>query len=175
LLCCCGVIHSHVTTMLLHLPDESATRALGARLAAFIEPGCIIYLSGPLGGGKTTLVRGLLAGFGHTGAVKSPTFSLVEPYVLSRLNFYHFDLYRIKKPEEWDESGFREYFDGQSISLIEWPEKALAYLPGEDLWLTFAFSTVGRRVTIVAATERGNRCREQLQCSLPSNVSRVSS
>jgi tRNA threonylcarbamoyladenosine biosynthesis protein TsaE len=161
--------------MSLHLPDESATRALGAALAAFIEPGCIIYLSGPLGSGKTTFVRGLLVGFGHTGTVKSPTFSLVEPYVLSRLHFYHFDLYRIKTPEEWDESGFREYFDGQSISLIEWPEKALAHLPGEDLWLTFAVSAQGRKLTIEAATERGKRCREQLQCNLPSNVSRTAS
>lgn len=159
--------------MLLHLPDESATRALGAALARFIEPGCIIYLSGPLGGGKTTLVRGLLAGFGHTGAVKSPTFSLIEPYVLSRLNFYHFDLYRLKTPEEWDESGFREYFEGRSISLIEWPEKALAQLPGADLWLTFVVSAEGRDVTIEAATERGNQCRLQLERNLPPNVARA--
>jgi tRNA threonylcarbamoyladenosine biosynthesis protein TsaE len=160
--------------MPLHLPDEAATRALGAALAPFIEPGCIIYLSGSLGAGKTTFVRGLLAGLGHTDKVKSPTFSLVEPYVLSRLNFYHFDLYRIKTPEEWDDSGFREYFDGQSISLIEWPEKALTRLPGADLWLTFTVRQAGRDVTIEAATERGNRCRQQLERNLPPNMSRAS-
>ncbi len=154
--------------MQLHLPDDAATRALGTALAPFVTPGIVIFLSGDLGAGKTTFVRGLLRGLGHAGKVKSPTFSLVEPYAVSRLNFYHFDLYRLKNPEEWDEAGFREHFDGRAVCIVEWPEKAIARLPHEDLRIRFAVVANGREVTIDALTEQGERCREQLQHNLPS-------
>src|SRR3954465_4784748 len=110
--------------MNLKLADEAATLALGARLAAGAMPGRVLHLRGDLGAGKTTLVRGLLGALGHTGRVKSPTYTLVEVYTLSRLNFYHFDFYRFKHSSEWLASGFRDYFNPQSVCVVEWPERA---------------------------------------------------
>src|SRR3982074_1790357 len=94
----------------LNLPDEAATLRLGAALAAGATPGGVLHLRGDLGAGKTTLVRGLLHTLGHTGRVKSPTYTLVEPYTLSRLDLYHFDFYRFHDESEWVASGFRDYF-----------------------------------------------------------------
>ena len=91
----------------LPLASEEATLALGAALAKGALPGRVLFLSGDLGAGKTTLVRGLLRALGWTGRVKSPTYTLVELYALSRLNLYHFDFYRFKDREEWVSSGFR--------------------------------------------------------------------
>ncbi len=162
----------YLTPMRLLLPDDTATRACGAALAPCITPGLVIFLSGDLGTGKTTFVRGLLGGCGYTGKVKSPTFSLVEPYVVSRLNFYHFDLYRLKSPDEWDDAGFREMFDGRAVCVVEWPEKAIARLPHNDLWVRFAATAGERAVTIAAATEQGKRCREQLAGHLPAHIAR---
>ncbi|MFM9884057.1 MAG: tRNA (adenosine(37)-N6)-threonylcarbamoyltransferase complex ATPase subunit type 1 TsaE [Burkholderiales bacterium] len=159
--------------MHLHLPDETATRALGAALASAITPGIVIFLSGDLGAGKTTLVRGLIRGLGYAGKVKSPTFSLVEPYVFSRLDLYHFDLYRLKSVAEWDDSGFREYFGGDAVCLVEWPEQALEVLPHEDLQIRFVVRDSGRDATIEATTELGDRCRQQLLNILPSNIARI--
>jgi tRNA threonylcarbamoyladenosine biosynthesis protein TsaE len=105
----------------LDLPDEAATLALGASLAATLTPGLKVALEGDLGAGKTTLVRGALRALGHTGAVKSPTYTLVELYVVSGLNLYHFDFYRFTKPEEFLDAGLDEYFDGNGICLAEWP------------------------------------------------------
>ncbi|HZV97813.1 MAG TPA: tRNA (adenosine(37)-N6)-threonylcarbamoyltransferase complex ATPase subunit type 1 TsaE, partial [Methylophilaceae bacterium] len=117
----------------LRLPDETATLQLGSRLAQIIRPGLVVYLHGDLGAGKTTLVRGLLHGLGHVGKVKSPTYTLVEPYVISGFNLYHFDLYRFVDPEEWEASGFRDYFNAQSVCFVEWPEKASGLLPEADI------------------------------------------
>jgi tRNA threonylcarbamoyladenosine biosynthesis protein TsaE len=94
----------------IDLPDEAATLALGALVARGLQPGLNIYLSGELGTGKTTFVRGLLRELGFDGRVKSPTYALVELYVISRLNLYHFDFYRFRDPEEWHEAGFRDLF-----------------------------------------------------------------
>ena len=113
----------------MHLPDEAATRALGARLARVIEPGLVLFLHGELGSGKTTLARGLLRGLGYQGRVKSPTYTLVELYTVSRLDLYHFDCYRFKDPKEWRDAGFNEYFNDASVCLVEWPEKAAGQLP----------------------------------------------
>jgi len=115
------------------LPDEAATLALGAALAHGLEPGLIVYLRGDLGAGKTTLVRGVLRELGYQGAVRSPTYTLVEVYELSRLDLHHFDFYRFSDPREWIDAGFRESFNGRNVSLIEWPEKAAGSVPPADL------------------------------------------
>lgn len=157
----------------LSLPDESATRALGAALARGVEPGMVITLQGDLGAGKTTLVRGLLAALGHTGRVKSPTFTLVEPYVLSSISCYHFDLYRLAKPSEWRSSGFRDYFTEQTLCLIEWPERAAGELPAVDVVVTLVVADAGRRITLEPNTTLGERCIQQLEHSLPPGVQRM--
>jgi tRNA threonylcarbamoyladenosine biosynthesis protein TsaE len=117
----------------LTLQSESDTASLAAAMAAGIEPGQKIYLSGDLGAGKTTFTRALLRALGVEGAVKSPTYNLVELYVISGLNFYHFDFYRFTDPEEWHHAGFREYFNEDAVCLVEWPEKAAGLLPQPDL------------------------------------------
>ncbi len=115
-------------------PGEAATLELGARLASVAaQPGLMIYLSGELGAGKTTLVRGCLRALGYRGRVKSPTFTLVELYRLSRLDLHHFDFYRFNDPREWMDAGFRDVFGGANVCLVEWPEKAGSQLPRPDL------------------------------------------
>ncbi len=146
----------------MHLADDAATRAFGARLARVILPGLLLYLHGDLGSGKTTLVRGLLRGLGYVGRVKSPTYTLVELYLVSRLNLYHFDFYRFKDPKEWREAGFGEYFNGASVCLVEWPEKAAGLLPPADLAIELEFSGDGRHLSIRAGTDRGNACLTRL-------------
>lgn len=145
------------------LPDETATAALGRELAGGVQPGMVIYLSGDLGAGKTTLTRALLRAAGVTGSIKSPTFTLVELYTVSRLYFYHFDFYRFKSSEEWEEAGLREYFGGPAVCLIEWPEKAAAHLPSPDVRITMEIDGTGRRVTMTATTEAGKNCLTRLQ------------
>lgn len=117
---------SHFT---LELVDEAATLAAGAVFADQLAPGVVIYLHGDLGAGKTTFVRGVLQGLGHSDKVKSPTYTLLEPYVVSRFDFYHFDLYRFIDENEWDVAGFNEYFNPTSVCVVEWPEKAKNILP----------------------------------------------
>ena len=146
----------------MHLPDEAATRALGARLARVLAPGLSVYLHGNLGSGKTTLVRGLLRGLGYPGHVKSPTYTLVELYTVSRLHLYHFDFYRFHDPKEWRDAGFNEYFNGASVCLVEWPEKAAGILPAADLEIALEFAGVGRDLEIRAGTESGKACLNRL-------------
>jgi tRNA threonylcarbamoyladenosine biosynthesis protein TsaE len=153
--------HNH-SRLELHLPDEAATAALGARLARVIAPGLSFYLHGDLGSGKTTLVRGLVRGLGYQGRVKSPTYTLVELYTVSRLNLYHFDFYRFRDPREWRDAGLDEYFDGVSVCLVEWPEKAAGLLPGADLDIAFEFAGDGRDLSVRAGTESGKACIERL-------------
>jgi tRNA threonylcarbamoyladenosine biosynthesis protein TsaE len=150
-----------VTKVNRFLPAEADTLALGRSLAPLIEPGMVIHLRGDLGAGKTTLARGLLRGLGHEGRVKSPTFTLLEPYKFSRLNLYHFDFYRFLDPGELADAGFREYFNPQSVCLIEWPEKA-PDLPPADLDITLEAAPDGRAVTLTAQTEIGRRCLDSL-------------
>ncbi len=122
------------------LADPAATAALAARLAPALAAGTVVWLVGDLGTGKTTLVRGLLRSLGHTGTVKSPTFTLLEPYNLPRFPVYHFDFYRFSSPDEWRDAGFDEYFRGDGACLVEWPELAGPALPGPDLRITLAFA-----------------------------------
>jgi tRNA threonylcarbamoyladenosine biosynthesis protein TsaE len=145
----------------LQLPAEAATLALGARLAGMLAPGMVIHLCGDLGAGKTTLARGILRGLGYAGRVKSPTFTLLEPYKFSRLYLYHFDFYRFLDPRELEETGFREYFNPESVCLVEWPEKA-PDLPAADLKIEMRAAQQGRAVTITAHTEVGRRCLDKL-------------
>ncbi len=137
------------------LPDEPATLALGADLAAQLVPGSRIFLSGDLGAGKTTLVRGLLHALGWTGRVKSPTYSLVEHYIVSRLHLYHFDFYRFKRPSEWFDAGFREHFNARSVCLVEWPERVGAVLGMPDLEIRFLIHPDSRTLTLSAHSARG--------------------
>ena len=125
--------HSAPPELEFELADEAATRLLGARLAPALSPGLKLYLHGDLGAGKTTLVRALLEALGHTGRVKSPTYTLVELYTVSRLHLSHFDFYRFRDSHEWREAGFSDYFGGDGICLVEWPEKAGSDLPQPDL------------------------------------------
>ena len=150
------------TSQQVSLPDEAATLALGAALAESLrrEPamGALIYLSGDLGAGKTTLARGLLRGLGFPGRVKSPTYTLVELYVVSKLNLYHFDFYRFGEPEEWQEAGFRDLFNETNICLVEWPEKAGELLPLPDLRIVLKSTpTDSREASVEAATSKGRK------------------
>ena len=146
------------------LVDQAATEALAARLAPALGPGVVVWLTGGLGAGKTTLVRGLLRALGHTGAVKSPTFTLLEPYNLPRFPVYHFDFYRFSSADEWRDAGFEEYFRGEGACLVEWPELAGPSLPAPDLRIALAFDGEagdggGARVArLDAFDEAGRRC-----------------
>ena len=146
----------------MHLADENATLALAQRLAARLKPGMVIYLHGDLGAGKTTLVRGALDALGYKGRVKSPTYTLVEPYHIAGLDLRHFDLYRLQDEEEWDSAGFRDEFDGHNIFFIEWPEHAQGLLPQADVGIVFEILPQGRNVEIRGCTPTGRECLEQL-------------
>lgn len=154
------------------LPTEADTINLAQQLAQVLTPGMVVTFSGDLGAGKTTLVRALLRALGITGTIKSPTYTLVESYripvetaphttpvkVLSGIYFYHFDFYRFVDPDEWLEAGFEEYFDGATVVLIEWPERADDLLPTPDLHITLTLPTPpasGRIVTMQANTPKG--------------------
>ena len=138
----------------LDLPDAAATEALGARLAASLVRG-IVYLQGDLGAGKTTLTRGLLRGLGHTGKVRSPTYTLVEPYRLDDRRIYHLDLYRLADPEELEWLGLRDMLAEPALLLIEWPERGHGVLPAADLVISLAYAGAGRRVTLETASRAG--------------------
>jgi tRNA threonylcarbamoyladenosine biosynthesis protein TsaE len=161
-------------TLALLLADEQATCALGAAIAdalisltsAIEDAGMSIALVGELGSGKTAIVRALLRRLGIVGAVKSPTFALLEPYEVSSLHLYHFDFYRFKSPREFVESGFSEFFRPGSICLVEWPERAGEYLPAADLSIRMGILESGRRAAIDANTKIGEQCLDQIRTTL---------
>ncbi len=142
----------------LNIANEAEMLAFGSKLAATLCPNLTIYLIGDLGSGKTTLVRGILHGLGYKGVVKSPTYNLVEIYKISRLYLYHFDFYRFNDPIEWEEAGFRDYFNCDSVCLVEWPEKANGLLPTADLQITIDIPESGREINVHAGTEAGKKC-----------------
>ena len=141
-----------------HLPDEAATVALGGALAGVLAPGLQIWLQGNLGTGKTTLTRGLLRALGHEGKVKSLTYILIEFYVVSSLNLYHFDFYRFTSPDEYLDAGLDEYFAGEGVCIVEWPDKASPHLPSPDVEIVLQAGESGRDVAISANTEAGRTC-----------------
>ncbi|WP_026075549.1 tRNA (adenosine(37)-N6)-threonylcarbamoyltransferase complex ATPase subunit type 1 TsaE [Noviherbaspirillum massiliense] len=149
-----------------HLHDEAGTAAMGAALARALVPGLVIYLHGELGAGKTALTRALLHAAGHAGAVKSPTYTLAEPYTVSLagqpLHVIHFDLYRMASPEEFLDAGFRDHFNEQNVCIVEWPEKAAPVLPSPDVDVFLTVAGAGRDIELQALSEQGTRCLDRL-------------
>jgi len=131
-----------------YLPDEAATLACGARLAAALAPGALVFLHGDLGAGKTTLVRGILRGLGHAGSVKSPTYTIVEPYDFPNYLVYHFDFYRIADVQELDFIGIDELVESRALKLVEWPERVQGRLPAADVEVRLRVEGEGRRIEI---------------------------
>lgn len=143
------------STRMYRVESAAAMEALGAQLASAARAPLVVFLEGELGAGKTTLVRGWLRELGHAGAVKSPTYTLVEPYELPGGALYHFDLYRLSAPEELEYMGIREYLAGDAVALIEWPERGRGVLPGADLVVAIAYRAEGRDVRLGALTPAG--------------------
>ena len=144
------------------LADAQAMEALGAQLARSITPG-IITLSGALGTGKTTLARGFIHALGHTGKVRSPTYTLVEPYLFDDCSVYHLDLYRLADPEELEWLGLRDMLAERALLLVEWPERGSGFLPAADLAIDIDYSGNGREASLTPLTEVGQRLLAQIK------------
>ena len=139
-----------------YLADESMTEYAGACIARSLPAnGAVIYLQGDLGAGKTTMSRGLIRALGHQGAVKSPTYTLVEPYEDFEFPLYHFDLYRLSHPEEVEFLGVDDYFKPPAVCLIEWPGRGKGFLPSADIHFFLADEGDGRRLSWQADTVTG--------------------
>jgi len=145
-----------VPELTLQLPDEQRMVEFGQKIAEVTGGVGVIFLEGDLGAGKTTLSRGIIRGLGHTGAVKSPTFTLVEPYEFAEVRAYHFDLYRLVDPEELEYLGIRDYFTGDALCLIEWPDKGAGFLPKPDLTITISPQDGGRSLRLLSQGPRGD-------------------
>lgn len=161
-------------TVKAFLPDADATDALGAALARALVRGLVIYLHGDLGAGKTALTRALLHAAGYQGTVKSPTYTLSEPYMIeldgNPVQVIHYDLYRMASPEEFLDAGFREDFDGDNICIVEWPEKGDPVLPAPDLHVTLTVAGLGREVELHPLSPLGLLCLDRLY--LPNSIPR---
>jgi len=151
--------------MQLRIDSDQQMQQLGAELAIASKGRGRVYLDGDLGTGKTTLVRGLIRGLGHDGAVKSPTFTLVEPYQIGEKNIYHFDLYRLSDPEELEYMGLRDYFSPDSLCLVEWPAKGGRLLPEPDVLLKLFHDGTSRNISIEACTGVGESMLKLLKIS----------
>lgn len=145
-----------------HLDDQAATEAFGGQLSMACEAGLLVFLHGHLGAGKTTLVRGFLRALGHSGPVKSPTYTLIEPYATARRNIYHLDLYRLADAEELEWIGVRDLFEDENICLVEWPEQGAGFLPEPDLHIYLGAEGEGRGLRVEAVSPRGRQVLEKL-------------
>jgi tRNA threonylcarbamoyladenosine biosynthesis protein TsaE len=143
---------------------DADMQTLGATLARAVSPGTVIYLYGPLGAGKTTFVRGFLRGLGFEDKVKSPTYTIVEPYEIAAFPVYHFDLYRLNQPEELQQIGLEEYFTALSVCLIEWPEKGQPLLPAPDIvcYIDTDQLEASRRIRLEACSASGEEILARL-------------
>lgn len=154
-------MNDFVTKQTFILADEAATISLGQHIAMAVKlelkQGVVVFLNGDLGAGKTTLTRGFVRGMGHVGNVKSPTYTLVEPYDLDEWQVYHFDLYRLADPEELEYMGIRDYFNDNSCSFIEWPEKGVGLLPEADMIINLAYHQDERQVELQAMSALGEQ------------------
>ncbi len=147
----------------MHLSNEQATLKLGQSIAHFYEELSVVFLQGDLGAGKTTLVRGMLRGLNYPGFVKSPSYTIVEPYTNARKPVYHFDLYRIADAQELEYIGLRDYLVQENLCIFEWPEHAKHILPPPDLLIKLDIDRDGRAAHIMAETEYGKYVLEQLE------------
>ncbi|GAB1266948.1 tRNA (adenosine(37)-N6)-threonylcarbamoyltransferase complex ATPase subunit type 1 TsaE [Aurantivibrio infirmus] len=140
----------------LTLQGEEETVVLGKKLGESANSGGVVFLQGQLGAGKTTFCRGVLRAFGHSAAVKSPTYTLVEPYEFAEgRSVFHFDLYRLGDPEELEYIGIRDYFSEQSLCLIEWPDRGEGFLPAADLIVKVTVVGSARKFLLTAYSEKG--------------------
>lgn len=144
------------------LADEQATRRLGADIATACATSMVIYLKGELGAGKSTFVRGFLAAWGHTGRVKSPTYTLVEPYEIDGKKVLHLDLYRLAEAEELEYLGIRDLADEETTLLVEWPERGEGFLPPADLVLHLRYRDHAREANVDALSTTGEACVSSL-------------
>jgi tRNA threonylcarbamoyladenosine biosynthesis protein TsaE len=169
-----------ILTNSLYLDDESATLEFGKALAkaTFQNPassvasaeaesgipsvGGMIHLHGDLGAGKTSLTRGLMRGYGYEGAVKSPTYTLVEPYEFTFCNIYHFDLYRLSDPEEVEYLGTDDYFAASNLCIFEWAERGSNIIPPPDLRINIELEGTGRRLSCQSLSEKGELIAKRL-------------
>lgn len=144
-----------------YLANETDTQRWAQQLAPCLHPGLLITLEGPLGAGKTMLVRAILRTLGVQGQIKSPTYALLEMYAVSSLYLYHFDFYRINSSDELEEAGFREYFSGTGICFVEWPQRAGAWLPVPDVAIELDLLEEKRRLVATPHTPSGKLCLDR--------------
>lgn len=147
-----------LNTYVTHLPHEESMLVFAGKLARALPKACVIYLNGPLGAGKTTLVRGVLHALGYEGKVKSPTYTLIEQYEVNGQIIIHLDLYRIHHLREVIDMGLEDYFLPEAICLIEWPEKGFSLLPAQDLTCYIDFEGAGRCLRL----ESLSKCGEEM-------------
>jgi len=156
--------------LILEAEDHEQQERLGAVLAQTCQHACILYLEGDLGTGKTTLVRGFLRGLGYQGKVRSPTYTLLEPYEFGGRSIYHLDLYRLAHPEELEYLGLRDLLQTDAVLLIEWPDRGEGVLPAADLQVAIQYQTKGRRLELIANTGKGSEVLHDLAQTLGSKV-----